>query len=152
LNYDARNHELKKKPISFLSSRNVNDQVSHPYKTTGKIIILYVPLTRTNSTEKTLSSSDWYLSGVCVHVSIKRRRRQKRVRTAALEDRIPGDDAERLGRAALCRQLLRQLTGAPFASVPRTDSQTRQDLHVTDTYNSTFYIRVPINIPTKIST
>ena len=25
-------------PLSF---RNVNDQVSHPYKTTGKIIILY---------------------------------------------------------------------------------------------------------------
>ena len=25
--------------LSFLSSRNVNDQVSHPYKTTGKIII-----------------------------------------------------------------------------------------------------------------
>ena len=28
--------------ISFLSSRNVNDQVSHPYKTTGKIIVLYI--------------------------------------------------------------------------------------------------------------
>ena len=28
--------------LSFLSSRNVNDQVSHPYKTTGKIIILYI--------------------------------------------------------------------------------------------------------------
>ena len=27
--------------LSFLSSRNVNDQVSHPYKRTGKIIILY---------------------------------------------------------------------------------------------------------------
>ena len=26
--------------LSFLSSRNVNDQVSHPYKTTGKIIVL----------------------------------------------------------------------------------------------------------------
>jgi len=24
--------------LSFLSSRNVNNQVSHPYKTTGKII------------------------------------------------------------------------------------------------------------------
>ena len=23
--------------LSFLSSRNVNDQVSHPYKTTGKV-------------------------------------------------------------------------------------------------------------------
>ena len=28
--------------ISFLSSLNVNDQVSHPYKTTGKIIVLYI--------------------------------------------------------------------------------------------------------------
>ena len=27
--------------ISFLSSRNVNDQVSHPYKTIGKIIEFY---------------------------------------------------------------------------------------------------------------
>ena len=28
--------------LSFLSSRNVSDQVSHPYKTTGKIIFLYI--------------------------------------------------------------------------------------------------------------
>jgi len=28
--------------VSFLSSRNVSDQVSHPYKTTGKIKILYI--------------------------------------------------------------------------------------------------------------
>ena len=28
-------------PLSFLSSLNVSDQVSHPYKTTGKIIVLY---------------------------------------------------------------------------------------------------------------
>ena len=28
--------------LSFLPSRNVNDQVSHPYKTTGKIIVLYI--------------------------------------------------------------------------------------------------------------
>ena len=28
--------------LSFLSSRSVNDQVSHPYKTTGKITVLYV--------------------------------------------------------------------------------------------------------------
>ena len=28
--------------LSFLSSRNVNDQVSHPYKTTGRIIVLYI--------------------------------------------------------------------------------------------------------------
>ena len=28
--------------LSFFSSRNVNDQVSHPYKTTGEIIVLYI--------------------------------------------------------------------------------------------------------------
>ena len=28
--------------LSFLSSRNVNDQVTHPYKTTGKITVLYI--------------------------------------------------------------------------------------------------------------
>jgi hypothetical protein len=28
--------------LSFLSSRNVNDQVSHPYKTTGKIVFQYI--------------------------------------------------------------------------------------------------------------
>ena len=28
--------------LSSLSSRNVNDQVSHPYKTTGKIIVIYI--------------------------------------------------------------------------------------------------------------
>ena len=28
--------------LSFLSSHNVNNQVSHPYKTTGKILVLYI--------------------------------------------------------------------------------------------------------------
>ena len=28
--------------LSLCSSRNVKDQVSHPYKTTGKIIVLYI--------------------------------------------------------------------------------------------------------------
>jgi len=28
--------------LSFLSSLNVSDKVSHPYKTTGKIIVLYI--------------------------------------------------------------------------------------------------------------
>jgi hypothetical protein len=28
--------------LSFLSSCNVSDQVSHPHKTTGKIIVLYI--------------------------------------------------------------------------------------------------------------
>ena len=31
--------------LSFLSSRSVNDQVSHPYKTTGKIIVTQLQLT-----------------------------------------------------------------------------------------------------------
>ena len=38
--YSPQHHVLK--TLSFLSSRNVNDQVSHPYKTTGKIIVLYI--------------------------------------------------------------------------------------------------------------
>jgi len=28
--------------LNFLSSRNVNDQVSRPYETTDKIIVLYI--------------------------------------------------------------------------------------------------------------
>jgi len=28
--------------LSFLSSRNISDQVSHPYKTRGKVIVLYI--------------------------------------------------------------------------------------------------------------
>jgi len=32
--------------LSFLSFRNVSDKASHPYKTTGKIIVLYI--TETN--------------------------------------------------------------------------------------------------------
>jgi len=32
---------LFSKPLSLRSSLNVSDQVSHPYKTTGKIIVLY---------------------------------------------------------------------------------------------------------------
>jgi len=34
--------------LSLLSSRNVSDQVSHPYKTTGKIIVLYITHTQEN--------------------------------------------------------------------------------------------------------
>ena len=37
------------KPVSFLSSRNVSDQVSHPYKTTGKFIVVLVSLNVTQS-------------------------------------------------------------------------------------------------------
>ena len=38
--------------LSFLSSRNVSDQVSHPYKTTGKVIDLYILMKNTNSPRK----------------------------------------------------------------------------------------------------
>ena len=37
--------------LSFLSSRNVNYQVSHPYKTTDKIIVLYNDNNNNNKTE-----------------------------------------------------------------------------------------------------
>jgi hypothetical protein len=33
---------LFSKTLSLHSSLNVNDQLSHPYKTTGKIIVLYI--------------------------------------------------------------------------------------------------------------
>jgi hypothetical protein len=35
---------MRSNTLNFLSSRNVNDQVSHPYKTTGKIMFLYIYL------------------------------------------------------------------------------------------------------------
>ena len=38
--------------LSFLSSHNVSDQVSHPYKTTGKIIVLYILIQTTLFSEK----------------------------------------------------------------------------------------------------
>ena len=47
--------------LSFLSSHNVNNQVSHPYKTTGKIIVLYILIF-----SKTL--------GTCIEASITLRR------------------------------------------------------------------------------
>jgi len=34
--------------LSFLSSFNVSDQVSHPFKTTGKIIVLYILINVSN--------------------------------------------------------------------------------------------------------
>jgi hypothetical protein len=39
--------------LSFLSSRNVSDQVSHPYKTTGKIVVLYILITNIMNTKWT---------------------------------------------------------------------------------------------------
>jgi hypothetical protein len=37
-------HTLVSNTLSLGSYLNVSDQVSHPYKTTGKIIVLYIPL------------------------------------------------------------------------------------------------------------
>jgi len=39
--------------LSFLSSRNISDQVSHPYKTTGKIIVKKRHVMYENVTKKT---------------------------------------------------------------------------------------------------
>jgi len=38
--YSPQHHILN--TLSFLSSLNISDQFSHPYKTTGKIIVLYI--------------------------------------------------------------------------------------------------------------
>ena len=38
--YSLQHPVLLSNTLSFLASRNVKDQVSHPYKTTGKIIVL----------------------------------------------------------------------------------------------------------------
>ena len=38
--YSPQHHVLKHPQLPF--PRNVSDQVSHPYKTTGKIIVLYI--------------------------------------------------------------------------------------------------------------
>jgi len=38
----APQHPILKHPQRLRSSLNVSDQVSHPYKTTGKIIVLYI--------------------------------------------------------------------------------------------------------------
>ena len=38
--YSSQHHVLKHPQLPFF--RNVSDQVSHPYKTTGKIIVLYI--------------------------------------------------------------------------------------------------------------
>ena len=40
--YSPQHHVLFSNALSFLSSLNVSDQASHPYKTTGKIIVLYI--------------------------------------------------------------------------------------------------------------
>jgi hypothetical protein len=46
--------------LSFLSSCNVSDQVSHPYKTTGKIIVLYI---QTQSVKWVGTAVVWYVLG-----------------------------------------------------------------------------------------
>jgi hypothetical protein len=45
--------------LSLLSPRNASDQVSHPYKTTGEIIVLYINKRHRFSKMRTL----WQYSG-----------------------------------------------------------------------------------------
>jgi len=54
--------------LSFLSSRNVSDQASHPYKTTGKIIVLYILIFKSLNQEwdELSSISSWSPAGSIV--------------------------------------------------------------------------------------
>ena len=56
--------------LSFLSSRNVNDQVSHPYKTTGKITVLCILIFKfldSNLEDKDSAPNDskHFLTSIC---------------------------------------------------------------------------------------
>ena len=50
--------------LSFLSSRSVNDQVSHPYKTTGKITFLYILIFKflDSNLEEKRFCTEWFLT------------------------------------------------------------------------------------------
>jgi hypothetical protein len=56
--------------LRFLSSLNVNDQVSHPYKTTGKIIVLYILIitflgSNLEDKNSALNDSKDFLTSIC---------------------------------------------------------------------------------------
>ena len=57
--------------LSFLSSLNVSDQASHPYKTTGKIIVLYISwslnfsIATWTTKGSALNDSKHFLSSIC---------------------------------------------------------------------------------------
>jgi hypothetical protein len=60
--------------LSLCSSLNVRDQVSHPYKTTGKIIALYILIFMLPGTEQilrniiSLPKFTWYFFSPSSHV------------------------------------------------------------------------------------